>query len=329
MLTNTRQVRIEWGDCDPAGIIFYPRYFEIFDASTNALFERALGLTKFEMLKTLPFAGFPLVRTEAKFLKPTRYGDDVVVDTTIKFGRASFEVEHRLSLNGELCAECVETRVWVVRDADGAFKSQAMTDETPRAPLYVSPQCGGEGHSISAAIFFKIARKRARSRCPMMRSRLRSCIRAQRISVASVFLPAAVKVRRQARRSLRTRLRSMSPRRTRSSTTGVTLDLSRPLASDNSVWLMPGLRAISVSAANLPGLSPISCERRENAWKVASCAMRRLKPIQLASGPKLVASATASPFLPSRRRLFLPTAFPSPPGRRPVPSPGLACAKLV
>ncbi len=46
MLTNSRKVRIEWGDCDPAGIIFYPRYFEIFDASTSALFERAMGVTK-------------------------------------------------------------------------------------------------------------------------------------------------------------------------------------------------------------------------------------------------------------------------------------------
>ena len=32
--SNTRKVRIEWGDCDPAGIIFNPRYFEIFDAAT-------------------------------------------------------------------------------------------------------------------------------------------------------------------------------------------------------------------------------------------------------------------------------------------------------
>jgi 4-hydroxybenzoyl-CoA thioesterase len=130
MISNTRTVRIEWGDCDPAGIIFYPRYFEIFDAATAALFERALGMTKFEMFKALPFAGFPLVRTRAKFLKPTRFGDDVVVDTTIKFGRASFEVEHRLSLNGEICAECAETRVWVVRDpATGGIKSQPVPED--------------------------------------------------------------------------------------------------------------------------------------------------------------------------------------------------------
>jgi 4-hydroxybenzoyl-CoA thioesterase len=129
MLNNSRTVHIEWGDCDPAGIIFYPRYFEIFDAATAALFERALGMTKFEMFKTLPFAGFPLVRTRAKFLKPTRFGDDVTVDSSVNFSRSSFEVEHRLSLNGETCAECSETRVWVVRDPEGCFKSQAVPED--------------------------------------------------------------------------------------------------------------------------------------------------------------------------------------------------------
>ena len=70
--SNVRKVRIEWGDCDPAGIIFYPRYFEIFDASTSALFERALGMTKIRYLKAFDFAGYPLVRTRARFLRPTR-----------------------------------------------------------------------------------------------------------------------------------------------------------------------------------------------------------------------------------------------------------------
>ena len=126
--TNTRTVRIEWGDCDPAGIIFYPRYFDIFDASTALIFERALGVTKFQMFKTLEFAGFPLVRTRARFIKPTRFGDDVVVESKISFGRSSFDVEHRLSLNSEICAECSEKRVWVVRDADGRLKSHPVPD---------------------------------------------------------------------------------------------------------------------------------------------------------------------------------------------------------
>jgi len=128
MLSNTRTVRIEWGDCDPAGIIFFPNYFRIFDHSTAMLFEAVLGMTKFEMFKRLEFTGWPLVRTQAKFIKPTRFGDDVAVVSTIVFGRSSFEVTHKLSLNGELCAECSEKRVWTVRDADGRLKSHPVPD---------------------------------------------------------------------------------------------------------------------------------------------------------------------------------------------------------
>jgi 4-hydroxybenzoyl-CoA thioesterase len=127
--TNTRHVRIEWGDCDPAGIIFYPRYFEIFDASTALLFEAALGMTKFEMFKRLPFTGFPLVRSRAKFIKPTRFGDDVVVASEITFGRSSFDVTHKLTRKGELCAEGSEKRVWTVRDEAGKLKSYPIPPE--------------------------------------------------------------------------------------------------------------------------------------------------------------------------------------------------------
>jgi 4-hydroxybenzoyl-CoA thioesterase len=125
--TNTRTVRIEWGDCDPAGIIFYPTYFKIFDNATAALFEAALGMTKFQYLKAYEFAGFPLVDTRAKFMKPTRFGDDVTVESTITFGTSSFTVQHRISLKGELCVDATEKRVWVVREG-GRIKSQAIPE---------------------------------------------------------------------------------------------------------------------------------------------------------------------------------------------------------
>jgi len=44
MLTNRRTIRIQFDDCDPDGIVFYPRCFEFFDACTDALFERAQQL---------------------------------------------------------------------------------------------------------------------------------------------------------------------------------------------------------------------------------------------------------------------------------------------
>ena len=114
MLVNTRRVRIEWGDCDPAGIIFYPRYFEFFDASTSALIERALAMTKHEYLKAYDFAGHPLVNVHCRFLLPTRFGDDVMIESMVtEFHRSSFDVRHRLSKNATLAVEGFETRVWV------------------------------------------------------------------------------------------------------------------------------------------------------------------------------------------------------------------------
>jgi 4-hydroxybenzoyl-CoA thioesterase len=117
MFSNTRTTRVEWGDCDPAGIIFYARYFEIFDTSTTMLLERALGMKKIEYLKAYDFLGHPLVETRAKFRLPTRFGDEVSIESTlIACGRSSFKIEHRLTHAGALAAEGFETRVWVTRD---------------------------------------------------------------------------------------------------------------------------------------------------------------------------------------------------------------------
>jgi 4-hydroxybenzoyl-CoA thioesterase len=129
MISNSRSVRIEWGDCDPLGIIFYPRYFEFFDASTTALIERALGMKKIDYLKTYGFTGHPVVETRARFRMPTRFGDDVEIETTlIECGRSSLKIEHRLTKDGTLAVEGFETRVWVGRDADnpGHIKSRPL-----------------------------------------------------------------------------------------------------------------------------------------------------------------------------------------------------------
>jgi 4-hydroxybenzoyl-CoA thioesterase len=117
MLVNTRTVRIEWGDCDPAGIVYYPRYLAHFDACTSALIERALGMTKQQYLKAYDFGGHPLVNTHARFIIPTRFGDDVTIETTVMgIRRSSFDVRHHLRKDGKLAVECFETRVCVRYD---------------------------------------------------------------------------------------------------------------------------------------------------------------------------------------------------------------------
>ena len=128
MLVNRRVVRIEWGDCDPAGIVYYPRYFAFFDASTSALLERALGMTKHHYLQAYDFSGHPLVNARSRFLIPTRFGDDVTIETTATdLRRSSFDVQHRLTLGGELCVECFDTRVWAERNPDDPEKIRAKS----------------------------------------------------------------------------------------------------------------------------------------------------------------------------------------------------------
>jgi 4-hydroxybenzoyl-CoA thioesterase len=132
MFSHTRSLQIEWGHCDPAGIVFNPRYFEFFDWSTALLFERALGMNKAEILKTYDAVGIPLVDTRARFLRPVAFGETVEITSTMaKLGRSSFDVQHRLLHRSELAVEGFETRVWVGRDPENpaGLKSQPIPAE--------------------------------------------------------------------------------------------------------------------------------------------------------------------------------------------------------
>jgi len=117
MLINTRMVRVQWGDCDPAGIVFYPRYFEWFDASTILLFEKATGMTKIKMLEKHGGAGLALLEARAIFKIASHYGEDLEIETQVtEFRRSSFFVRHKVMKGGTLALEGFETRLWTVRD---------------------------------------------------------------------------------------------------------------------------------------------------------------------------------------------------------------------
>jgi 4-hydroxybenzoyl-CoA thioesterase len=111
-IISRKKIDIEWGDCDPAQIVHFPRYFAYFDACTTALFKQA-GLSKRTMLKTYQIIGIPLVDVQATFMAPSRFSDTVVVESEItEWRRSSFRVLHRLFNQKVLAVECVETRVW-------------------------------------------------------------------------------------------------------------------------------------------------------------------------------------------------------------------------
>ena len=138
MFSNTHDRRIEWGDCDAAGIVFNPRFFAFFDHGTTMLIEAA-GWPLRGAAETFGIMGWPLVATRASFRAPCTYGEEVTITSRIvEVRNSSFDVEHVLEKLGIPCVEGFETRVWTRRDP-----------ETGRAPLRF-PAPGG-GRLASAA----------------------------------------------------------------------------------------------------------------------------------------------------------------------------------
>ena len=117
MLASRHPVTVEWGHCDPAGIVYFPNYFSYFDSSTNVLFRRALGLNKYEMLKKYDIVGIPVVDLAARFIVPSVFGDVVMIESTVvEIKRSSFQLRHRLLKGETLAVEADEVRVWAGRD---------------------------------------------------------------------------------------------------------------------------------------------------------------------------------------------------------------------
>jgi 4-hydroxybenzoyl-CoA thioesterase len=126
-LVFRRQFTVEWGHCDPAGIVFNSRFFEFFDWSAWLLFEAALGVRPAELGASYGILGIPLVDARARFLKPAKFNDVAEIASEVsEFRRSSFEVRHRITIGGELAVEGSETRVWASQDPDNPVKLKGM-----------------------------------------------------------------------------------------------------------------------------------------------------------------------------------------------------------
>jgi 4-hydroxybenzoyl-CoA thioesterase len=131
-LISRRQFTIEWGHCDPAGIVFNARFFEFFDGCTWAMFEQALGVKAHQWPSVYGVLGIPLVDSGARFIAPARFGDVVEIASQVTaFRRSSFDLAHTITVRGATAVEGRETRVWAGRDpADpDKIKSQPIPPE--------------------------------------------------------------------------------------------------------------------------------------------------------------------------------------------------------
>ena len=104
-------VQLRWGECDPAGIIFYPTYFLWFDAASWNMFAEVGYHAKRMRAEHL---AMPLVAADCQFKHPAEQQDRAEVRSRIlRWGGKSFVVAHDVVReDGVLLAQGTETRVW-------------------------------------------------------------------------------------------------------------------------------------------------------------------------------------------------------------------------
>jgi 4-hydroxybenzoyl-CoA thioesterase len=106
--------QIGWGDLDPAGIVYYPRYYEWIDAAGHLFFD-AIGLNMKDLgLKRQ--LQFSLAETGCRYLKPGRYLEKIKIITDIEdLGKKVVTLRHRIvgAEDGIMLAEGTEKRICV------------------------------------------------------------------------------------------------------------------------------------------------------------------------------------------------------------------------
>jgi 4-hydroxybenzoyl-CoA thioesterase len=148
------RVQVSWGDCDPAGIVFYPRFYAWMDMVSHVL-AREMGIGRERMMPPGPdLLGFPVVGTQAQYAQSARMDDVLEVRTWVsRVGRSSLSLRHeivRVDDGGEeVLVRGREDRVFTARDDAGVLRARELTQQM-RLVLasYADPETSG---NLSAA----------------------------------------------------------------------------------------------------------------------------------------------------------------------------------
>jgi 4-hydroxybenzoyl-CoA thioesterase len=109
-------VKVEFGDCDPARIVWFPNFFRWIDHASRHFFVECGVPPWHETEKTLGVIGTPVLDTHARFIRTATYGDTLHFHVSIPEWRGkSFVIRYRVMRGDEPIMECDEIRMFVGR----------------------------------------------------------------------------------------------------------------------------------------------------------------------------------------------------------------------
>ncbi|MEO8542790.1 MAG: thioesterase family protein [Burkholderiaceae bacterium] len=121
------EVEVMFGDCDPAGIVYFPNFARWMDGSSLNFFSQCGVLPWRELIKTRGIIGTPLLETHTRFMRPATYGERLQIHTSVQEWRAKVFIHHHVVKRGEtvLC-EGQETRAFCIRHPDDPERIKAI-----------------------------------------------------------------------------------------------------------------------------------------------------------------------------------------------------------
>jgi 4-hydroxybenzoyl-CoA thioesterase len=98
-----REQTVRFGHCDPAGIVFYPRYFEMLNELVEDWFAHSLGIP-FAQLINERRIGMPTAQLDTRFKRISRFGDRLRQRIRIeRIGGSSIQLAIRFDGEDEEC----------------------------------------------------------------------------------------------------------------------------------------------------------------------------------------------------------------------------------
>jgi 4-hydroxybenzoyl-CoA thioesterase len=127
MKTHIYPVNVQFGDCDPAGIVFFPNFSRWMDESSLGFF-MACGVPPWrELVKTRGIIGTPLLEIHTKFYVPATYGETLEVHTHVEAWAAkTLRQKHVVQRDGVVLCEGTEVRAFCIRDPENPDRIKAI-----------------------------------------------------------------------------------------------------------------------------------------------------------------------------------------------------------
>jgi 4-hydroxybenzoyl-CoA thioesterase len=127
--TISYYVDVQFGDCDPAGIVFFPNFSRWMDAASHHYFVQC-GLPPWRAMTELPgCVGAPMLEIQIRFVNSVTYGERIEVQTRVEEWRGKVFIQHHRVTRGDaLICEGRETRALCIKEPDGRLKAIAVPD---------------------------------------------------------------------------------------------------------------------------------------------------------------------------------------------------------